>query len=169
LTKSPSAELDYESIFKELGSKHIEYLVVGGLAVNMHGVPRMTYDIDLLIRLDQENVLKILSKLKEWGYLPRAPVVPEDLADEEKRNSWVRDKNMTAFSFYNENQPIGEIDLIIDSPVPYDDLIKRALYFDIGEVSVPVISASDLIELKRSSGRKQDISDVEHLRLLLEE
>ena len=72
------------------------------------------------------------------------------------------------FCFYNENQAIGEIDLIINSPIPFDDLVERADFFELGDATVPVISVSDLIELKRNSGRKQDLADVEHLRLLLE-
>ena len=147
----------------------IDYIVVGGLAVNMHGIPRMTYDMDLMILLESENIQKIVSKLKEWGYLPRVSVQPEELVDKEKRKSWIQEKNMKAFSFYNEKQTVGEIDLIIDSPIPYEGLKNRANIFDIDQIKVPVISIQDLIELKIDAGRKQDLSDVEHLRLLLEE
>jgi len=142
--------------------------VVGGLAVNLHGIPRMTYDLDLMIRLDKENVAKIVNKLQSLGYFPRAPVSAEDLADEEARASWIQEKNMKAFSFYSEDQPIGEIDLMIDLPLSYDVIKERALIFEIGSTKVPVISLGDLIEIKRISNRKQDMSDVEHLRKLLE-
>ena len=161
-------ELDFQRIFKELSDEEIDYIVVGGLAVNMHGIPRMTYDIDLMILLESENILKIVSKLKGWGYLPRVSVHPEELANKQKRDSWIQEKNMKAFSFYNDKQPVGEIDLIIDSPIPYGELRKRASDLKLGLVKVPVISIDDLIELKLKSGRKQDLSDVEHLRLLLE-
>jgi hypothetical protein len=140
-----------------------------GLAVNLHGIPRMTYDIDLMILLNARNIKKLVIKLKSWGYLPRVPVQPEDLADEQMRNIWVREKNMKAFSFYSDKQPLGEIDLIIDSPIPYEEMRKRATILDLGGVNVPVISIPDLIELKLKSGRKQDLSDIEHLRSLLEE
>ncbi len=162
-------ELDFQRIFKELSDEGIDYVVIGGLAVNLHGIPRMTYDIDLMILLNARNVKKLVSKLKSWGYLPRVPVQPEDLADEQIRNSWVREKNMKAFSFYSDKQPLGEIDLIIDSPIPYEEVRKRATILDLGGVNVPVISIPDLIELKLKSGRKQDHSDIEHLRNLLEE
>jgi hypothetical protein len=56
-------ELDYQTIFREFNRLEIDYLVVGGLAVNFHGVPRMTYDIDLMILLQSENILKLLSQL----------------------------------------------------------------------------------------------------------
>ena len=162
-------ELDYQTIFKELNEERIDYVVVGGLAVNLHGIPRMTYDIDLMILLDTENIMKTVARLNNWGYLPRAPLKAEDLADIEKRTSWVEEKNMKAFTFYNEKEPVGEIDLLIDSPIPYGALRKRAVMFDILGAKVAVISIPDLIELKLNTGRKQDLSDVEHLRSLLQE
>jgi hypothetical protein len=161
-------ELDFQQIFTELAEEAIDYVVTGGVAVNLHGIPRMTYDIDLMILLTYENINKIIAKLKNWGYTPRAPVRPEDLANEQVRTAWILEKNLKAFSFRNTNQPIGEIDLLIDSPVSYEDVKKRAAIFDLKGVKVPVISIPDLIEIKLKSGRKQDLSDVEHLRSLME-
>lgn len=161
-------DLDYKKIFKELNELGVDYLVVGGLAVNFHGVPRMTYDIDLMILLQSENILKLIGKLTQWGYKPKIPIDPRSLADEAKRNSWIQEKGMKALNFYSETLPIGEIDLIIDSPIPYDRLKSRAIEFELQEEKVPTVSIHDLIELKLHSGRKQDLSDVEHLKVVLE-
>jgi len=87
-------DLDYQTIFREFNKRGIDYLVVRGLAVNFHGVPRMTYDIDLMILLQSENILRLVSQLRRWGYKPKIPIDPRDLADEKKRNSWIRDKEM---------------------------------------------------------------------------
>ena len=103
-------DLDYCAIFKELNESGIDYLVVGGLAVNFHGVPRMTYDVDIMILMDSANILKCVEKLTSWGYKPKIPVDPKDLASEEKRKTWVFGKGMKAFNFYNEKLPIAEID-----------------------------------------------------------
>jgi hypothetical protein len=115
-------ELDFQTIFRELNSLDIDYLVVGGLAVNFHGIPRMTYDIDLMVLLDPKNVLKLVTKLTQWGYKPKIPVDPRDLADEMKRNSWIFEKGMKALNFYSETLPIAEIDIVIDSPIPYEEV-----------------------------------------------
>lgn len=160
--------LDYQTIFKQFNKLGIDYLVVGGLAVNFHGVPRMTYDIDLMILLQPENILKIISKLTQWGYHPKVPIDPKDLADEKKRNAWIRDKGMRALNFYNETLPIGEIDLVLESPIPYDELKGRAIKIELQGEKIPIISIHDLIELKLHAGRKQDLFDVEHLRIILE-
>ena len=161
-------ELDFQTIFKEMNASDIDYLVVGGLAVNFHGVPRMTYDIDLMILLESKNILKLVAKLTQWGYRPKIPIDPKDLIDATKRNSWVRDKGMKALNFYSETLPIGEIDILIDSPIPYEKLKSRAIKVELQEEKIPTVSIHDLIELKLRAGRKQDLADVEHLRMILE-
>jgi predicted nucleotidyltransferase len=161
-------ELDFHSIFKELNKQNIDYLVVGGLAVNLHGVPRMTYDIDLMILLQAENVRKLVEKLTNWGYRPKVPINPMELTDETKRNSWIQEKGMKAVNFYSEKLPIGEIDIVVDSPISYSELKSRAVMIEIGGEKIPTVSIHDLIKLKQKSGRKQDIADVEYLKMILE-
>jgi predicted nucleotidyltransferase len=168
LSKLGSVELNYQTIFKGLNKKAIDYLVIGGLAVNFHGIPRMTYDIDLMILLEPENILKLVSKLTKWGYRPKVAVDPRDLADERKRNSWVQEKAMKALNFFSDTLPIGEIDLIIDSPIPYKELKQKAIKVEVHGEQIPVVSIRDLIELKLQAGRKQDLADVEHLKMILE-
>jgi len=160
-------ELDFQTIFEELNKLGIDYLVIGGLAVNFHGVPRMTYDIDLMILLESENILKLVTKLTHWGYKPRVPIDPRDLAVETKRNSWVQDKGMKALNLYSETLPIGEIDIVIDTPIPYEQLRSRAVRIELRDEKIPTVSIHDLIELKLRAGRKQDLADVEHLRMVL--
>jgi predicted nucleotidyltransferase len=161
-------ELDFRGIFKELNKLKIDYLVIGGLAVNFHGVPRMTYDVDFMILLQSENVKKLVAKLTDWGYRPRVPVNPLELADETKRNSWIKEKSMKAMNFYSEKSPIEEIDIVFDSPILYEELKSRAVMIELYGEKIPTISIRDLIKLKEESGRKQDISDVEYLKKILE-
>ena len=161
-------KLDYKNIFKELNKQKIDYLVVGGLAVNFHGVPRMTYDIDLMIMLQSENISKLVVKLTEWGYRPKVPINPMELADEAKRNFWIQEKGMKALNFYSEKLPIGEIDIVFDSPIPYYELKSRVVMIELEREKIPTISIHDLITLKQKSGRKQDIADAEYLRMILE-
>jgi len=160
-------DLDFQSIFRELNKLGVDYLVVGGLAVNFHGVPRMTYDIDLMILLEKRNVLKLVSKLTQWGYRLKISVDPKDLADNTKRNSWIRQKNMKAVNFYSETLPIGEIDIVLDSPIAYTRLKRKAIKIRLWDQEIPTISIGDLIELKLHAGRKQDLADVKHLRRIL--
>ena len=160
--------LDYKKIFKGLNKAKIDYLVVGGLAVNFHGIPRMTYDLDLMLLLESDNILKMVAKLTKWGYRSRAPVDPQGLADEATRKSWIVEKGMKAFSFSSPSSPIGEIDLVVEVPIPYDQLKARAVVIPLEDEGIPVISLDDLITVKKAAGRHQDLMDIEHLQKIRE-
>ena len=57
----------YFEILEGLYKSKVRYLIAGGLSVNLYGVPRVTQDIDIVIAMDRENVLKITSLLKEFS------------------------------------------------------------------------------------------------------
>ncbi len=156
--------MNYDTIFRKFNELRIEYIVVGGLAVNFQGVPRLTYDIDLLIYFSKKNIEKLITQLLKWGYKPKVPVSPFDFADEKIRNKWIIEKNMKAFNFFNENATISEIDIIIDSPISFLEAKKNMVKVLLSDLKIPTISISDLIKMKEFSGRKQDLADIEHLR-----
>jgi len=159
--------LDYLGIFRELNNKGIKYIVAGGMAVNFHGIPRATYDIDLLLYLEDRNLKKFLILLKEWGFRPRVPVDIMDFADKKKRQDWIKNKNMKAFNLINPDWAIREIDIIIDTPVDYKKAIKSVKNIKFYNVVVPTISIDNLILMKSKSNREQDKADIRNLRKLL--
>lgn len=160
-------ELDYLTIFRGLNEAQVDYLLIESVAVNLYGIPRMTYDIDVTILPERENIIRLIKRLTKWGYKPRPPVDPYDLADENIRKSWVTAKNTKAFTFYNDSLPIAEIDILFDLPIAYQELRKRATYMNLKDIQIPVISIKDLIEIKRHTGRKQDLSDIRYLKMIL--
>ena len=60
--------LELEEIFKKLNENNIKYLVVGGLASILYGVPRTTADIDITVMPTKNNLKKIITSLKELGF-----------------------------------------------------------------------------------------------------
>lgn len=161
--------LDYISIFKSLNENKIRYIVVGGIAVNLLGIPRMTYDIDLILDLEDGNLRKFLLLLKDWGFKPKVPVDIMDFADGEKRIDWIRNKNMKAFNLANPDWAISEIDIVINTPVTYKIAQERMDYVTLQDVSIPTISITDLIKMKELSPRAQDRADIEALKRILNE
>ena len=161
--------LDYLAIFKKLNEKKIRYLVVGGIAVNLHGIPRMTYDVDLILDLEDENIKEFLQLLKGWGFKPKIPVDIMDFAKKEIRENWIKNKNMKAFNLVNTEWAISEIDIVIDSPVDYKKGYKRMKHIMLHDVSIPVISIDDLIKMKHITERQQDEADIRYLRKLKNE
>ncbi|MEW6618731.1 MAG: hypothetical protein AB1422_05205 [bacterium] len=159
--------LDYLGIIDAFDKAEIKYIIVGGMAVNLHGIPRMTYDLDLLLDLEDENLSKFLNLLKEWGYKPKVPVDIMDFANQEKRNDWIKNKNMKAFNLVNEESIVREIDVIIDSPVSYIQAKNNIKYVKLYHNLVPVIGLNDLIMMKKNTGRKQDEADIRYLEVKL--
>ncbi len=156
--------LDYLGIFKKFNNEHIRYLVVGGLAMNLLGVPRVTYDIDILIDMEDENIKALMGLMKEWGFKPKLPVSVKDFASREKRDEWITTKNMKAFNLVNAKWALSEIDIVIDAPVDYSEARKRAKKITVHGVSIPVISIDDLIKMKRTAGRELDKADIQYLK-----
>jgi len=158
--------LDYLGIFKEFNGRKIKYIVVGGLAVNFYGIPRMTYDIDLILSLEDKNLKEFLSLMKKWGFRPKVPVNIMDFADKNKREDWIRNKNMKAFNLVNPKWAISEIDIIINTPVDYKKAVKNLQQINLRGISISTISINDLILMKSKSGRVQDKDDIKSLRKL---
>jgi hypothetical protein len=163
-----ATESDFDLIFAALTKREVRYLVVGGVAVVLHGVPRFTADIDLVLALDAKNVLAALDALAELAYLPRVPVPLRDFADPALRREWSKDKGLTVLGLWSPDHPATEIDLFIEEPFPFDEAFARAVRVDLGTDHVTVASIADLIELKRRADRPKDREDVERLLALAE-
>ena len=61
-------------LFRALDARGVNYLLVGGLAMNIHGVPRMTLDIDVVQAMDEENLDRFIACAVEQGLEPVIPV-----------------------------------------------------------------------------------------------
>jgi hypothetical protein len=163
-----ATESDFDLVFAALTKRKVRYLVVGGVAVVLHGVPRFTADIDLVLALDRANVLAALDALAGLAYQPRAPVPLLDFADPALRRDWIEHKGLTVFGLWSPDHPATEIDLFIEEPFSFDEVFARATRVDLGANPVTVASIADLIELKRRADRPRDREDIERLLALAE-
>ena len=157
----------YTPLFKALNDEKVQYIIVGGLATVLHGYARFTADIDLVINLNQAEAEKAIKVITSLGLKPRAPVDPMQFTDENIRESWVNDKNMLVFSFFDPNNPLMVLDVFIREPFPFDEMIQRAVHMNLGELTVPVCAINDLIEMKRKAGRPKDLEDIKYLESVL--
>lgn len=153
----------YFEILEGLYNNKVRYLIVGGLSVNLYGVPRVTQDIDIVIAMDRENVLKITSLLKELGYVPRLPVSPDDLANPDKVKDWTENKNLKAFSFYHKNENYKVIDIVLVHPLDFEKSFKNRTVKRAKDIDIYLASIDDVVKMKEFSGRNQDLSDIEML------
>jgi hypothetical protein len=154
----------YFEILEALHKKKVKYLIVGGLAVNLYGVPRVTQDIDLIISTKKSNIIKINEVLKDLGYIPRLPVNPNYLTDPKKVKDWVENRNLKAFSFYHKKDNYKVIDILLVHPLHFDESFKNKIVKKVENVEVFLASIDDLIKTKKYSGRMQDVSDIKMLK-----
>jgi hypothetical protein len=153
----------YQEILNEFQKLKVEYVLVGGIATNLHGFVRSTTDLDILVDMTDDNLKKVVSILKKRGYKVKQPVDPMGIADAKLRHDWIHHKNMRAFNFYKEEE-LKEVDIIIESPVSYAQAKKNVVRFKIDHLTLPVISINDLIRMKTAAGRDQDQKDIEQLK-----
>lgn len=154
----------FERIFKEFYKVGLNYAVIGGIAVNLHGYNRLTGDLDIVISLNEKEIGKFIKIAKKFGLVPRLPVALEDLLDKAKRKEWIETKGMMVFSVGNPDNPLEHIDVKIDKPGHIETLLKNSLLLDMGSVKIRVVSLADLIGLKKSAGRNRDLIDVKALQ-----
>lgn len=158
----------YFEIFEAFFVKKVRYLIVGGLAVNLHGVPRITQDIDIIISMDEENIKKLIQTLEELEYIPRLPVNPYDLSNPVIREKWIKEKNLKAFSFYNKKENYKVVDIILTHPLSFEQSYQSRIIKKLKTIEVYLISIKDLITMKKMTGRDQDLSDIELLKKVTE-
>lgn len=153
-----------EQVLKALNSADVRYLVVGGVAVVLHGHLRTTKDLDLVLQLETKNVRRALAALQSLGYSPVAPVDPADFGDPSIRASWIRDKNLKVFSFWRDASPT--VDLFVEEPFDFDEVFDRSVRTPLRATFTNVIAVPDLIALKRKADRPQDHADIAALSSL---
>jgi predicted nucleotidyltransferase len=154
----------YERVLTALSNAGVRFVVVGGVAVVLHGYLRMTQDVDLVLDLERENVLNALDVLTGLGLRPLVPVDVHDFADPEKRRDWIENRNMKVFSVRDWKDPFLSVDLFVKEPVPYGDLEARAKPMNVGGKNVLVAAIDDLVSMKREAGRPVDLLDIEKLQ-----
>jgi len=142
-------DANYTDMLKCLNNAGVDYILVGGWAVNMYGYIRATVDLDIWILADRANAQRVYAALGEFG-APISEVKPEDFAED-------------GIIFQIGVAPC-RIDIITRiSGVTYTDATNRTVAKEIDGIPVKVISIDDLIANKKASGRTKDLADVEVL------
>lgn len=156
----------YLDLFSKLEAHKVDYLLIGGLAVSLHGVERATMDIDITVAMQPDNLNHLIACAKDLGLKPVAPVPLESLNNIELLKQWHSEKNMQAFAMRTDALAGVTLDVLLFASLSFADMHKRAVHFDVGNVRIPVASIDDLIALKQAAGRAIDLSDIEHLQKL---
>ncbi len=134
-----------KTLFACLEKNEVKYVIIGGVAAILHGVPRMTGDIDIFIEADLENAERMLATLKELGYETSGLVTPAGFVA------------VKLLIFENGIK----IDVMLRIPgVEFATAWANKKVQYAGEQKFYIISKPDLIASKLAAGRKRDLADV---------
>jgi hypothetical protein len=145
--------LDAAAIFAALDARSVDYVVVGGIAVQVHGHVRMTNDVDLIPAPTPDNLDCLADALHDL----RARVLNPGSEHVEINGSMLPRATPWQFS-----TAAGDIDVLHEAPgaAPFADLRDRALRVSLENCTIPIAGRDDLIRMKRASARPIDLSDI---------
>jgi len=152
-SSEPEDSLDAEQILRTLANHDVDYVLVGGLAVQVHGHVRTTFDVDVLPRPERGNLVHLADALNGLDARVLNP------GSEELAIDAAMLPRATLWQFETRH---GAIDVIRDAPgaPAYGDLRERALEIDLGGLALAVAGRDDLISMKRASARPLDLDDL---------
>lgn len=157
----------YLDLFSTLNHR-VDYVLIGGLAVSLHGIERATMDIDVTVAMTPGNLSSLVEIARELGMTPVLPVALDTLTDLDQLAQWHRERNLEAFALRAPGLSGVTLDVLLYPPVDYAQMRSRAVTFMAGDVPVVVASIDDMIALKQAVGRPIDLADIEHLKRLKE-
>jgi len=163
----------YLKAIKILNDKKIDYLIVGGWAVILHGVYRGTQDIDLIINTNDINKLIdefYLNNIKIIQYIDRNSGKIEFYEEIEKAKNYCLHKKGISVKFYDlENQMF--MDIIDYAKDKFEEISKESDIFNIDGIDINTCSKENLIKLKEETkdtpGREQDIIDIAKIKKII--
>ncbi|MFV0339741.1 MAG: DUF6036 family nucleotidyltransferase [Parachlamydiaceae bacterium] len=147
-------------VCEALEKAKVPYAIVGGYAVALHGAPRGTVDLDLVITWTLKNLENAEKVLNDLGLVSLLPINSKNLF--QFRDEYITNKNLITWNFYNPVNPAQQVDLIVN----FDLKNAHVTHIKMHEGKVRVLSLKDLIAMKKASGRLQDIEDVKALENL---
>lgn len=156
----------YTRFFDCLNRHGIRYLVVGGLAVAMHGVVRPTMDIDVAVDPNFDQAAQWELVMGELQLRTRVPVSIREVFDPDARRRLKEEMNMIAFTLLPPVNEDGVIDIMFDPPWNFRQAYGMREIVALEGVEVPLVSIQHLIEMKRIAGRDKDLADIANLAAL---
>lgn len=162
MSSSGLTPVAFERIAAVLNKHKVEYVVIGGLAALLQGVPLpRTADIDVTPASDPANKKRLATALRDLNARLRAPGLDEPMEIPLEERTFT---GMTTMTFVTRFGPF-DISFVPDGTTGYEDLIRHAQVLERSGVRIPVASLKDITRSKRAAGREKDAA---HLTVLVE-
>jgi predicted nucleotidyltransferase len=152
------SEPAFDALLRRLAAADVEFVVVGGLAVNAWGVVRGTKDVDVVVAPETDNIKRLAEvAVAAGGHVQQGEALlgsPISIASALAGGEQVAIET-----------DLGRLDVVqgLDGIPSYEELRARAIETEILGVTVAVCSIDDLKAMKRAAGRTRDLADLEDL------
>lgn len=157
MSDAPERPLDLRELFRVLAEHGVDYLIIGGVAAQVHGRRRTTMDLDVVPAPDAENFKRLAAALVALDAYPveLGPGAPAP-TDEQLRVAPVVPPLATRH---------GELHILNEVPgaTAYAAMRARALRTDLDGIVTAIVGVDDLIRIKQTVGRPSDLEDIEAL------
>jgi predicted nucleotidyltransferase len=141
---------DFKEFLRLLSENQVEYLLVGGYAVNYYGYPRATADMDVWVRIGERNAERVVKSLEDFGF--NLPELTPDLF-------------LSKRALVRMGVPPLRLEILTDiSGVQFEEAYARREQVMQEDIEVSLIALDDLIQNKTAAGRPKDILDAEELQ-----
>lgn len=147
-------------LLQSLADEQVQYVLVGGLAVQLHGFLRATFDIDLVLAMNDGNLARFIAVATHYGLTPGIPVPIDSLRNADQIDQWHREKGMLAFSLREPQAGGSVVDILVRPDVSFDTLVTHAVKGELFGRQVFIASIDDLLAMKRAANRPKDQLDI---------
>jgi hypothetical protein len=152
---------DARELFRALARREVEYVTIGGIAIQAHGGQRLTQDLDVAIAASTDNLARLADALIDLDARILGP-------DGQRSRSVPSAALLGSSDQWHLITPHGPLD-VLTLPAhlgSFTDMRARAHEVVLGELTVPIAHRDDLLEMKRAAGRPQDLADIRLLETL---
>ncbi|KAA2242599.1 hypothetical protein F0L74_08670 [Chitinophaga agrisoli] len=142
---------DFRDFIQAMNNQNVDYILVGGYAVILHGYRRVTGDMDIWVKRTSENYAKLTRAFAQFG-LPLFDMTEQNFL------------NAAATDVFSYGRPPVSIDIITElKGVKFDDAFSKAQIFNEDGLMIRFLHLNNLIEAKKAAGRHKDLDDIEKL------
>lgn len=144
-----------------IGRHDIRFVVVGGAAMALHGIPRSTLDIDIIVPCVTDSILRLFEASGEAGLeSTQAGFLKLAYKPELLSGQWIT---------FEDKEGHQLIDVLLEAEAVFNDLLGRAVERKAGSQTLHVASLDDIEAMKKAVGRPLDMSDIALIREVREE
>lgn len=156
-------------LLKKLNTAGCRFIVCGGVASVLHGVERLTLDLDISVDLTPDNLGRTIDLLWQEGLRPRVPIAEETLKNPEALTALLKSKNALALAMSHPDEPFRHVDIMLTEELSFQHLSQTAVVKDIEGHAIDIISIPDLLAIKLAiePPRDKDLLDILSLKKLL--